>query len=363
VSVIYATLERLESEQPALADKARDGIAPSVSVESRGFPTKMLAVAIGVVLAGVTLMSWQQSEQPAVVKQIAPHAAASEYVEARKAERLAPVVTVGVPVPVAATAPVDEAAGVETAVVAPAEVVQPATGTRMEERVAVVSEPEPDIAAAEEVVAEPPPARESVQPVATVAVEESDPPAARPATVSAEPVEPVAKQQVAWAAIAPQYDVENAIEEARQALSRGRYYQALSTLEQLDPVPENRADVWLITGSAHLGIGQLDRAEAAFASARALAPDNAQIAVQQAILRQEQGDHPGALEILNAAAARHPNVPEIYLNKGYSEQALGGVREAQRSFRIFLQLTEARSLYDSQRQVVQGWLVQVSAVP
>ncbi len=315
------------------------------------------------VLAGVTLMSWQRSEQPAVVEQIAPHAAASEYVEARKAERLDPVVTAGVPVPVAATAPVAETAGVEKPAVAPAEVAQPVTSPELEERVAAVSEPEPEIAVASDVVAEPPPARETVQTVAKVAVEEPEPPAARAATVSAEPVEPVAKQQVAWAAVAPQYDVEHAIEEARQALSRGRYYQALSTLEQLDPVPENRADVWLIKGSAHLGIGQLDQAAAAFASAMALAPDNAQIAVQQAILRQEQGDHPGALEILNAAASRHPNVPEIYLNKGYSEQALGGVREAQRSFRIFLQLTEARSLYDPQRQVVQGWLAQVSAVP
>ena len=364
MSVIYATLERLEAEQPALVDKAGVGVSPSVSGEPRRLTSKMLAAAIAVVLAGVTLMSWRGSEQPAVVEQMASYVEASQYVEARKVERQLPVVSADDPV--TAPAPVDEAAGAETPTVALAEVAQPATGSESEERVAAVSESESQIAAAVDPVAEPTAARETVQPAATVAVEEPEQPAAGPATVSVEPVEPVepvAQQQVAWAAIAPQHDVENAIEEARQALSRGRYYQALSTLEQLDPVPENRADVWLIKGSAHLGIGQLDQAEVAFASARALAPDNAQIAVQQAILRQEQGDHPGALEILNAAAARHPNVPEVYLNKGYSEQALGGVREAQRSFRIFLQLTEARSLYDPQRQVVQGWLAQVSAVP
>jgi hypothetical protein len=61
-------------------------------------------------------------------------------------------------------------------------------------------------------------------------------------------------------------------------------------------------------------------------------------------------------------AIRHPDVPEIYLNQGYSEYALGAVRDAERSFRAFLKLTESRSLYVQQRQVVTEWLAQVSSL-
>ena len=147
------------------------------------------------------------------------------------------------------------------------------------------------------------------------------------------------------------------------ALSRGDYQRALFSLEKLDPIPEDRSDFWLIKGSAHLGAGQLDPAGAAFAAAHALAPHNTQIAVQQAILKQEQGDHAGALQILDQAAARHPDVPEIYLNQGYSQLALGAVRDAKGSFRTFLQITEGRSLYSQQRIAVIEWLAQASTVP
>jgi tetratricopeptide (TPR) repeat protein len=125
-------------------------------------------------------------------------------------------------------------------------------------------------------------------------------------------------------------------------------------------VPERRADYWLVKGSAHLGLGQLDLAEKAFAAAQPLAPDNAQIAVQRAIIQQENGDHASALQILEDAATRHPDVPEIFLNQGYSQQALGAVRDARRSFRIFLKISEGRSLYGEQRKAVKQWLAQFS---
>ena len=152
--------------------------------------------------------------------------------------------------------------------------------------------------------------------------------------------------------------VDRVIEQAGYALSRGRYQQALVALEKLSPVPERRIDYWLIKGNAHLRIGQLDSAEKALALAQALAPMNAQIAVQRAILQQEKGDHVTALQILKDAGERNPNVPEIFLNQGYSEQALGAVQDARRSFRIFLRITEGRSLYTEQRKLVNEWLAQ-----
>ena len=155
--------------------------------------------------------------------------------------------------------------------------------------------------------------------------------------------------------------VNNAVEQARHAISRGHYEQALLALNALKPVPERRADFWLIKGSAHLGMGQLQRADSAFSKAFLLTPDNAQIAVQRAIIKQEEGNHTEALEILKNVAARHPDVPEVFLNQGYSQQVLGMMKGAESSFRVFLKLTQGRSLYAQQRYTVQQWLAQFRA--
>jgi Flp pilus assembly protein TadD len=156
--------------------------------------------------------------------------------------------------------------------------------------------------------------------------------------------------------------VDDMVDDARLALAKGNYQRALAVLQELVPIPHNRADFWLIKGSAHLGAGQLDLAESALASARELAPYNAQIAVQQAILKQETGDHRSALKILGSIADKHPDVPEIFLNQGYSQYAVGDERAATRSFRIFLRLTAGRSLYAGQRKAIEDWLTTENSV-
>ena len=192
--------------------------------------------------------------------------------------------------------------------------------------------------------------------VASVKPEVVEPSAAKPKAAS---VESRKQRQQAEVVAAVQPDnVDQTVEKARVALSMGRYPEALELLGSLSPVPERRADFWLMKGSAHLALGQLDLAETAFASAQPLAPDNVQISVQIAILKQEKGDHAGALQILADAASRHPNVPEIFLNQGYSQQELGALRDAGRSFRIFLRMTEGRSLYAEQRRAIEEWLAQ-----
>jgi tetratricopeptide (TPR) repeat protein len=150
--------------------------------------------------------------------------------------------------------------------------------------------------------------------------------------------------------------IDTAVEEARLALSRGRYQSALAALQALQPTPHNRADFWLVKGSAHLGAGQLELAEASLSSARDLAPNNARIAIQMAIVKQEMDDHESALQILGSVADRHPDMPEIFLNQGFSQQATGAETAAKRSFRIFLRLTEGRSLYSRQRMAIEEWL-------
>jgi len=355
MSIIYGTLERLEhleslerpkTDKPPLAlaynkDKASP---PRLTVESRAFPVKTLATAIMVVIAGTCLMFWYRIHEVSGYQYLAPPAAAKQRVAAGKSDfELSPTPVVEQsPAQRESNEPNNETTPDQDAVPVvpmPTDMVA-ATG---EQRTAL-KEDSPELDPIEEPLV-----------AADVRVDSVSPQVAQPPTAPAEPDE--RRQISSWDTAQPDR-VEEVIEQARLALSRGRYQQAVSALESLEPVPEKRADFWLVKGSAHLGIGQLDLADMALTYAQALAPDKAQIAVQQAIVKQEKDDHASALQILTGAAIRHPNVPEIFLNLGYSQQALGAVRKAKRSFRTFLNLTENRSLYVQQRILVKEWLAQ-----
>lgn len=154
--------------------------------------------------------------------------------------------------------------------------------------------------------------------------------------------------------------VDRVVDEARNALSLGNYADALAALESVPDVSEHRADYWLVKGSAHLALGMLEAAENSLGKADSVATGNPQVAVQLAIVKQEKDDHPAALRILSDAAADNAHVPEIFLNMGYSQLALGDQPEAQRSFRTFMKLTQNRSRYQQQREALQRWLQQAS---
>jgi Flp pilus assembly protein TadD len=351
MSIIYSTLERLErleTDNPPLAYNKDKASSPRLTVESKGFPVKTVATVMMVVITGTSLMLWHQSDEVGGPKNLAPATATKQSVAAGKsAHELSPA-SIGEPSTdtLESTEPNSETPTERDAVPVvpmPTDMVA-VTG---KQRIAV-KQGSPELDSIEEPFI-----------VADVRADTVSSPVAKPKIAPAEPDE---RKQIPSSETAQPGGVEEVIERARLALSRGRYQQALSALEPLEPVPENRADFWLIKGSAHLGIGQLDLSEMAFASAQALAPDNVQIALQQAILKQEKGDHASALQILKGVAIRHPNVPEIFLNQGYSQQAVGSVREAKRSFRTFLQMTESRSLYLQQRKVVKEWLAQVSSI-
>lgn len=347
MSIIYGTLERLEADNPPRPIDT-DGVdPPRLAPEPKGLSVKLWATALAVVIAGTSVMLWPRGDGAGILREFVPvdSVVQSSVVETPRQQ----------PSQVAAGEPVTatlESTGPNGDLSRQDEVV-PAVQTPTGET-AVTAERR--VAASKKVSRQPDLEEATVVAEATAGI--TGPASAESRAAAVEP-------DVGKATSAPgqvrAVAVDKVIEQARLALSRGQYPQALSTLEQLEPVPNKRADFWLIKGSAHLGMGQLDPAGAAFASAQALAPHNAQIAVQQAIIKQEQGDHAGALEILESAATRHPDVPEICLNQGYSQLALGAVREAKRSFRAFLNMTEGRSLYLQQRNTVKEWLAQVSS--
>ena len=344
MSVIYATLERLETDNPPLTGHDNPAGSPQPTSRSQSLAVKTLAMALLIVTTGASVMLWHSMDGVGKPRESVALTTANQRLSPRNSEGPISPEQIAEPAPAAVvpTGTISASPAAQTAVYLPPASTVMATATNGQGGVETVASLEP--AAREEPVA-----------LADAGAEE----VTSSLLVVAEPVElpPPPSTDAPYATA-----VGEVIEQARLALSRGLYPQALAMLEQLEPVPENRADFWLIKGSAHLGIGQLDPAETAFGSAQALAPDNAHIAVQRAILYQERGDHASALQILKGMAIRHPNVPEIYLNQGYSEYALGAVRDAERSFRTFLKLTESRSLYVQQRQVVTEWLAQVSSL-
>ena len=347
MSIIYNTLERLEADNSGLAYNKDKTSSPGLTAESGSFPVKTVAKAAMVVIAVASLLSWQQSGEMAAPQLLASATATQQSVTQEKpGHELSPVsIEEQAALPLEPTEPSSELPtprDVATVVPVPTEEV----AVTAKQPNAIKEEPR-EINTIEAPVI-----------VADTSVDVVSSPVARQEGKPAEPDEP----EQLLVSDAFQYGrVDAVVRQARVALSRGQYQQALSTLEALAPVPENRPDYWLIKGSAHLGIGQLEPAGMAFSSAQSLAPGNAQIAVQQAVLQQEKGDHISALQILKSASIRHPNVPEIFLNQGYSQQALGAVQDAKRSFREFLQMTEGRSLYLQQRKLIKEWLAQVSA--
>ena len=356
MSIIYATLERLEEPTSAMALQHEKPGLPQPARKSPGLPVKTMATVLLAVITGFNLMLWHRSSEAV---------AAGSSASADTATQTVPTVYNDNPVsksvaesPVAPVETIDLKGGADQLRDAMPTETPPAEVTVTQVEQPVLSEQEvPEIPLMVATVAE-----------AEVAVDSDDTPIAEPDVAAAksesgEAAETETEVAVASYATVPANPagIDEGIERARVALSRGEYMQALSGLQQLGPAAENRADFWLIKGSILLAGERLEAAETAFASAQALAPDNVQIAVQQAIVKQEQGDHSGALQILEAAAARDPYVPEVVLNQGYSYQALGATREAKRCFRQFLDLTENRSLYAQQRKVIEGWLAQVPA--
>ena len=339
MSIIYGALERLETEQQPLANEhqSASGLRQENRTARSFLRTVITAFLFVLALANLTL--WYLSHgsySPTITS-----SATSLELESLQQDPLPPSDTEQTVVRIPSTSPAN---ATDSSTVNPAHTMagRGKEGTQIQQVAVASTNPMP------EPVEAPSPAREAP-------IDLLDSPSENSVPGPAE--QEIERERASWNTAAQRVDVDDIVDEARLALSKGRYQRALIVLQELQPIPDNRADFWLVKGSAYLGAGQLDLAQAALESARELAPDNAQIAVQQAILQQETGDHAGALQTLEAVADKHPDVPEIFLNQGYSQQAIGAERAATRSFRIFLRLTEGRSLYSGQRKAIEDWLM------
>jgi tetratricopeptide (TPR) repeat protein len=138
----------------------------------------------------------------------------------------------------------------------------------------------------------------------------------------------------------------------REQLKAEAYAEVGKSAQELARDFPDRWESWFWLGTAQLAQGQMDAAGTALEHASRLNPGVAQVWVQRAIVAQERGDHAAAVRLLGEARDLSPNSPKIYLNLGYSNDALGLSAEAEKNYRRFLALTEGDEAYALQRKPV-----------
>lgn len=138
----------------------------------------------------------------------------------------------------------------------------------------------------------------------------------------------------------------------RKQLQAEAYTEASKSAQALARDFPERWEPWFWLGTAQLAQSQMDAAESALEHAARLDPKGVGIMVQRAILAQERGDHAAAVRLLGEARDLSPKSPQIYLNLGYSNDALRLPAEAEKYYRQFLSLTEEDGAYSAQRKHV-----------
>ena len=138
----------------------------------------------------------------------------------------------------------------------------------------------------------------------------------------------------------------------RDQLKEENYPEVSKNAQMLTHDYPERWEGWFWMGTAQLAQGQMDAAESALERASKLNSKLAQIWIQRAIVAQERSDHASAIKLLNVARELEPKSPQIYLNLGYSNDALGLTDEANKHYLRFLSLTEGDNKYALQRKPI-----------
>ena len=151
-------------------------------------------------------------------------------------------------------------------------------------------------------------------------------------------------------------DWETRAATVRDLLKAENYPEVGKNAKMLTSDFPDRWEAWFWLGTAQLAQGQMDGAESSLERASKLNPKVAQIWVQRAVVAQERNDHAAAVKMLNMARELSPKSPQIYLNLGYSNDALGLTAEADKNYLRFLSLTEGDSAYTLQRKPIMDRL-------
>ncbi len=139
---------------------------------------------------------------------------------------------------------------------------------------------------------------------------------------------------------------------AQHFITQRQYAQAVNVLRPLFVRPPDRWEPWFWLGTAQLGLGRLEKAQASFVDGLARDATVPQLWVQRALVSQQQGRFGEALDALRQAELLAPELPEVQLNLAYALEVAGDRRVSVKHYRMFLTLTEGEKAYYTTRKKV-----------
>ncbi len=139
---------------------------------------------------------------------------------------------------------------------------------------------------------------------------------------------------------------------AQHFIQKRRYARAVTVLQPLFVEPPEHWEPWFWLGTAQLGLGQWDNAQASLVEGLARDATVPQLWVQRALVSEQQGRFGEALDALRQAELLAPKLPEVHLNLAYALEVEGNRLLAVKHYRMFLTLTEGKKAYHPTRRKV-----------
>jgi tetratricopeptide (TPR) repeat protein len=164
--------------------------------------------------------------------------------------------------------------------------------------------------------------------------------------LSSEPVEALKdSEQTPASLLLEEYEVKKQLDRARNLIRTGSYAEAIRILKTVIDRSGGTWDTYLLIGTAYLGSGELDYAEAYLNMGLAINSNIPQLWLQRAIVEQQRGNHEAALHILHETESITPDIPEVQLNIGYSHDVIGNKNLSVKAYLSFLRLTDGNPAY------------------
>jgi tetratricopeptide (TPR) repeat protein len=176
----------------------------------------------------------------------------------------------------------------------------------------------------------------------------SKPAAARRPSAQANVAAPVAESAPAMSLPAPS-EAPSLLARAEKLVNAN---QAVEALFELRSAKGQELEDWryhYLVGAAEMKLGRQVKAQEALSTAIRLNPRQPEARLKRAVLNQEQGLHNDAMADLREVEKIAPQLPEVYLNQGYSADALNRLGEARTAYLQFLNLSKSKANYGATR--------------
>ncbi|VAX24385.1 hypothetical protein MNBD_NITROSPINAE04-456 [hydrothermal vent metagenome] len=149
------------------------------------------------------------------------------------------------------------------------------------------------------------------------------------------------------------------IEQAQKYVEQGAFHDAVEVLQPMFVSPPRRWQLYFLMGTAYLGLGDLGKADSYLIQGIAVDGKQTGLWVQRAVVAQQKGQDEIALRFLYEAERLNSSLPEIQLNKGFSNDKLGRVKEAVKAYRSFLSLSEGNQGFTETRRKILNRLMEL----